>query len=139
MVKSIQTAGYNGVPTVGEDFYVRKRNSSWDLIFFLLLLQTESLCGTLCNRTVYYNRNNFISEFVMGNERKVFGDGYCVVWAFYSSLYVFEKVEHYSFNFDNIIYATGGNMGLFLGWSLKSIFIDFIEFLYQNLKKNTQT
>ena len=107
--------------------------------FFLLLLQTESLCGTLCNRTVYYNRNNFISEFVMGNERKVFGDGYCVVWAFYSSMYVFEKVEHYSFNFDNIIYATGGNMGLFLGWSLKSIFIEFIEFLNQNLKKNTQT
>ena len=82
---------------------------------------------------------NFISEFVMRNERKVFGDGYCVVWAIYSSLYVFEKVGHYSFNFDNIIYATGGNMGLFLGWSLKSIFIDFIEFLYQNLKKNAQT
>ena len=52
---------------------------------------------------------NFISEFVMRNERKVFGDGYCVVWAIYSSLYVVEKVGHYSFNFDNIIYATGGN------------------------------
>ena len=58
----------------------------------------------------------------MRNERKVFGDGYCVVWAIYSSLYVVEKVGHYSFNFDNIIYGTGGNMGLFLGWSLKSIY-----------------
>ena len=74
----------------------------------------------------------------MGYERKVFGDGYCIIWAFYSSLYVFEKVEHYFFNFDNIIFATGGNLGLFLGWSLKSVFIDFIEFLYKNLKKKTQ-
>lgn len=119
-------------------FLCVKKSLSWDL-HFLLLLQTESLCGTLCNRTVYYNRNNFVSEFVMGNERKVYGDGYVVVWAFYSSLYVFEKVEHYSFYFDNVIYAIGGNMGLFLGWSLKSVFIDFIEFLYQNLKKKTQT
>ena len=58
-----------------------------------------------------------------------------MIWAFYSSLVVFEKVEHYSFNFDNVIIAIGGNMGLFLGWSMKSIIVDFIEFLYENLKK----
>ena len=30
-------------------------------------------------------------------------------------MYVNEKEEHYSFSFDSVIYAVGGNLGLFLG------------------------
>ena len=100
-----------------------------------VFLQTESLCGTLCNRTIYHNRNNYNSEFILGKERKIYGEGYHIVWAFYESTYVNEKVEHYSFTFDNLIFSIGGNLGLFLGWSLKSLVLDFIEFLYPRMKK----
>ena len=56
------------------------------------------------------------------------------MWAFFESMYVDEKVEHYSFTFDNLIYSIGGNLGLFLGWSLKSVVLDFIEFLYLRIR-----
>ena len=72
----------------------------------------------------------------MANERKFYGDGYYIVWAFFSSLYVQEKVEHFSFSFDNLLVAIGGNLGLFLGWSLQSIVLDAIDFLYQRFKKS---
>ena len=72
----------------------------------------------------------------MGNERKFYGDGYYIVWAFFSSMYVKEKVEHFAFSFDNLLVAVGGNLGLFLGWSLQSIVLDAIDFLYQRFKKN---
>ena len=72
---------------------------------------------------------------ILGKERKIYGEGYHIVWAFYESTYVNEKVEHYSFTFDNLIFSIGGNLGLFLGWSLKSLVLDFIEFLYPRMKK----
>ena len=59
------------------------------------------------------------------------------MWAFFESMYVDEKVEHYSFTFDNLIYSIGGNLGLFLGWSLKSVVLDFIELLYLRMKKKS--
>ena len=123
---------------VGGDFFLSEKKFGLGFEFFCFFYRLRAYVVHFAIELNTTTEKKFISEFVMGNERKVFGDGYCVVWAFYSSMYVFEKVEHYSFYFDNVIYAIGGNMGLFLGWSLKSVFIDFIEFLYQNLKKKTQ-
>ena len=101
---------------------------------YWFFLQTESLCGTLCNRTIYHSRNNYNSKFILGKERKVYGEDYYIVWAFFESMYVDEKVEHYSFTFDNLIVSIGGSLGLFLGWSLKSVVLDFIEFLYLRIR-----
>ena len=103
----------------------------------MVFLQVNSLCGTLCNRTVYQTRNNYNSKFILGKERKVYGEGYYIVWAFFESMYVNEKVEHYSFTFDNLIVSVGGSLGLILGWSLKSVVLDFIEFLYLRMKKKS--
>ena len=33
-----------------------------------------------------------------------------------------------------LIISIGGNLGLFLGWSLKSVVLDFIEFLYLRIR-----
>ena len=104
---------------------------------YCFFLQTKSLCGTLCNKTIYHSRNNYNSKFILGKERKVYGEGYYIVWAFFESMYVNEKVEHYSFTFDNLIVSIGGSLGLFLGWSLKSVVLDFIEFLYRRIKKKS--
>ena len=73
---------------------------------------------------------------VLGKELKVYGEGYCIVWAFYSSLYVNEKIETYVFDFDTALVAVGGSLGLFLGWSCHSIIMGIIEFLYKALKIN---
>ena len=56
--------------------------------------------------------NNQSNKYNLG---KLYDDRYFILWAFYSSMYVYEKVEHYSFSFDSVIYAIGGSLGLFLG------------------------
>ena len=75
----------------------------------------QNLCGSLCSRTIYKSRMNFYSKRVLGKELKTYGNGYYIVWAFYSSLYVSEKVETYIFDFDSALVAVGGSLGLFLG------------------------
>ena len=72
----------------------------------------------------------------MAKELKVYGQGYCIIWAFYSSLYVNEKIETYVFDFDTALVAVGGSLGLFLGWSCHSMIMGFIEILYKALKLN---
>ena len=60
---------------------------------------------------------------------KVYGDGYFIIWSFYSSLYVNEKVETYIFDFDSALVAVGGSLGLFLGWSIKSMVLSLAEYI----------
>ena len=97
---------------------------------------TQHLCGPLCSRTVYSSILNFYSENVLSKEIHTFGDGYFVVWAYYSSLYVTEKKETYIFDFDSALVAVGGSLGLFLGWSCYSMIVDLIEFIYYRQKRH---
>ena len=91
---------------------------------------TENKCGSMCERAIYNSILNTYSTNVLGKELKVFGDGYFIVWAFYSSLYVSEKTETYVFDFDSALIAVGGSLGLYVGWSAYTIVMDVIEFVY---------
>ena len=64
------------------------------------ITQKHSLCGSLCSRAIYSSALNYLSERVLSKELKIYGEGYCIIWAFYSSLYVNEKIETYVFDFD---------------------------------------
>jgi hypothetical protein len=77
--------------------------------------QKNGLCGSVCSRKIYSSALNYLSERVLSKELKVYGKGYCIIWAFYSSLYVNEKIETYVFDFDTALVAVGGSLGLFLG------------------------
>ena len=55
--------------------------------------------------------------------------GYYIIWAFYTSLHVEEKIETFQLDFNSALVAVGGSVGLFLGWSCNSIVGSFIEFL----------
>ena len=77
--------------------------------------QKNGLCGSVCSRSIYSSALNYLSERVLSKELKVYGKGYCIIWAFYSSLYVNEKIETYVFDFDTALVAVGGSLGLFLG------------------------
>ena len=92
-------------------------------------IQTNELCGNLCNRTEYSSTLNFLAKNVLSKELKKYGQGWYIIWAFYSSLYVEEAIETYLYEFDGIIVAIGGSIGLFLGWSLYSVILYFIEIL----------
>ena len=94
----------------------------------------EKRCLPRCSRPIYKSYLNFLSKKVLSKELKVYGDGYFIIWVFYSSLYVEEKIETYVFDFDSAIVAVGGSLGLFLGWSCNSLILDFIEILYYRFK-----
>ena len=64
------------------------------------------------SETPWLSHNNQPNKYNLG---KLYDNRYFILWAFYSSMYVNEKEEHYSFSFDSVIYAVGGNLGLFLG------------------------
>ena len=98
--------------------------------------QKKGICGTVCSRIIYASELNYLSERVLAKELKVYGQGYCIIWAFYSSLYVNEKIETYVFDFDTALVAVGGSLGLFLGWSCHSMIMGFIEIVYKALKLN---
>ena len=76
-----------------------------------------------------------LGKNVLSKEMEIYGDDYYIIWAFYSSLYVKEKVEYYLFDFDTALIAVGGSLGLFLGWSIKSMVMDVAEFINNNIRK----
>ena len=94
--------------------------------------QNELLCGQLCNRTVYEFRLNMLSKRVLSKELNKYGDGYFIIWPFYSSLYVIERIETYVYDFDTTLSSVGGSMSIFLGWSMYSILMSVIEFAYEH-------
>ena len=65
----------------------------------------------------------------MSKEIKEYGDGYFFIWSFYSSLYVDERVETYVFDFNTALISVGGSLGLFLGWSIKSMVLSLAEYI----------
>ena len=106
-----------------------------DLIYTLAQnTHINDLCGSVCNRSIYSSTPNYLPERVLGKELKVYGEGYFIVWAFYSSLYVNERIETYVFGFDTALVAVGGSLGLFLGWSCHTIIMALLEFFYNTIK-----
>ena len=89
----------------------------------------KDVCGKICQSVKYnYNLASY-GKKVLSKEIEEYGDGYFIIWSYYSSLYVKEKVETYIFDFDAVVVAVGGNLGLFMGYSLKSIIISIAVFI----------
>ena len=88
----------------------------------------KNVCGHICNFVKYPSKLSYLGKNVLSKELEKYGQGYYIIWAFYSSLYVNEKVEQYLFDFDSALVAVGGSLGLFLGWSIKSMLMDLAEF-----------
>lgn len=89
----------------------------------------KDICGKICSFTKYEHKTASLANNVLSKELKVYGDGYFIIWSFYSSLYVNEKVETYIFDFDSALVAVGGSLGLFLGWSIKSMVLSLAEYI----------
>ena len=96
-------------------------------------IHVESQCGTLCNRTIYHSKfSNYLSKKAISKELEEYEatEGYYIIWAYYSSLYVSDDKETYLFDFESTLVAIGSNLGLFVGWSLFSLLMGGIEFLF---------
>ena len=87
----------------------------------------KDVCGKICQSIKYNHNLATYGKKVLSKELQDYGDGYFIIWSYYSSLYVKEKVETYLFDLDAVIVAVGGNLGLFMGYSLKSIIISIAE------------
>ena len=95
----------------------------------------KNVCGHICNFVKYPSKLSYLGKNVLSKELEKYGQEYFIIWAFYSSLYVNENVEQYLFDYDNALVAVGGSLGLFLGWSIKSMVMDVAEFSTNNLNK----
>ena len=89
----------------------------------------KDVCGKICQEIKYHHNLAIYSKKVLSKEIKEYGEGYFILWSYYTNLNVKEKVETYLFDFDAVVVAMGGNLGLFLGFSLKSIIVSIAEFI----------
>ena len=71
-------------------------------------VQQNNTCGSMCSITKYSNKISILSRKVLSKEFEIYGHGYFIIWSFYSSLYVSEKIEQYVFDFDSALVAVGG-------------------------------
>ena len=97
------------------------------------------VCGSICKRPTYLSILNPLSKRVLSKELQKYGDGYLIIWAFYSSLHVEENIETYLFDFNSAVIAVGGSLGLFVGWSLYSIITTFVDYIPCGRKSSTTT
>ena len=74
-------------------------------------IQQNNTCGSMCTITKYTNTISILSRKVLSKELEIYGDGYFIIWSFYSSLYVSEKTEQYVFDFDSALVAVGSKYG----------------------------
>ena len=89
----------------------------------------NKVCDKICSFTGYTNKINRNARNALSKEVKQYGDGdYTFIWLFYSSLYVPERVEHYTYDLTKVVAAIGGSLSMFLGWSIKSILLSGFEF-----------
>ena len=89
----------------------------------------KDICGKICSFTKYNHKLSLLAKNVLSKEIKEYGDGYFFIWSFYSSLYVDERVETYVFDFNTALISVGGSLGLFLGWSIKSMVLSLAEYI----------
>ena len=90
----------------------------------------KDVCGKICQRVKFHHNLALYSQNVLSKEIKQYGEGYFIIWSYYSSLNVREKVETYLFDFDAVVVAIGGNLGLFLGFSLLSIIETIAKYIH---------
>ena len=60
------------------------------------------------NLTKYTNKISMLSRKVLSKEYKIYGDDYFIIWSYYSSLYVSEKIDQYLFDLDSALVTVGG-------------------------------
>ena len=96
----------------------------------------KHVCGTICKRTRYQSILNHLAKRVLSKELQLYGDGYLIIWAFYSTLNVEEKIETYLFDFNSALIAVGGSLGLFVGWSIYSMVATLINHFPGSIKKS---
>lgn len=89
----------------------------------------KDICGKICSFTKYNHKLSLLAKNVLSKEIKEYGDGYFFIWSFYSSLYVEETVETFVFDFNTALISVGGSLGLFLGWSIKSMVLSLAEYI----------
>ena len=89
----------------------------------------KDVCGKICQEIKYHHNLAIYSKQVLSKEIKEYGEGYFIMWSYYTNLNVKVKVETYLFDFDAVVVAIGGNLGLFLGFSIKSIIESIAEFI----------
>ena len=100
------------------------------------------VCGYICSRTKYPSELNVLSRSVLSKELQTYGNGYLIIWMFYGTLNVEEKVETLLFDFNSAVVAVGGGLGLFVGWSLYSMItalIDYIGDFFDKSSTHTRT
>ena len=76
----------------------------------------SNLCGHICQRPKYRSELNFLSKRVLSKELKQYGDGYYIIWAFYSTLNVNDKIETYVFDFTSALVVLGCCWFNLVGW-----------------------
>lgn len=91
------------------------------------------VCSLPCSQATYKYGVNLQSTKTVANDPSFIGDNesreYFIIWIYYMSLYVEEKIEKYLYGFDTALVSLGGSMGLFLGWSCRSILMKMIDSL----------
>ena len=102
--------------------------NAYDII---IAIYQEQVCGLPCTQTSYDYEVSLQSAKTVAYDPHIAQDerDYFIIWIYYTSLKVEEKIEKYLYGPDTALVAIGGSMGLFLGWSCNSILIKIIEFL----------
>ena len=98
-------------------------------------IHQKKICGKVCDLPKFTSDLSYLSKNVLSKELQRYGDGYFIIWSFYSTLSVEEKIETYIFDFDTALIAFGGTLGLYLGWSIHSIFVNFIDMTVKHQSK----
>ena len=98
-------------------------------------IHQKKSCGKVCDLPKFTSDLSYLSKNVLSKELQRYGDGYFIIWSFYSTLSVEEKIETYIFDFDTALIAFGGTLGLYLGWSIYSIFVNFIDMTVKHQSK----
>ena len=98
-------------------------------------IHQKKICGKVCDLPKFTSDLSYLSKNVLSKELQRYGDGYFIIWSFYSTLSVEEKIETYIFDFDTALIAFGGTLGLYLGWSIYSIFVNFIDMTVKHQSK----
>ena len=101
----------------------------------------DKSCINICDKPSYPNKLSYLGKNVLSKELKIYGDGYYIIWNFYTTLYVEEKEERLVFDFNSALVAIGGTLGLFLGWSIASMVLSLAEFLknYMSNRRDLKT
>lgn len=98
-------------------------------------IHQKKICGKVCDLPKFTSDLSYLSKNVLSKELQRYGDGFFIIWSFYSTLSVEEKIETYIFDFDTALIAFGGTLGLYLGWSIYSIFVNFIDMTVKHQSK----